>query len=221
MTTTKTFRIPDVNLDGLKASFVKLARKAAKLGLQAPTLTEMGEEFHPLLDEQNRPTGEMIRYVVVEVSGETPRLAGWTFVATLEGMEGEVMVRTVPGQYVPTRYRNHDTCRNCDHCNVYRARSETFVLVNEGGEYKQVGRQCLADFLGGQNPHLLAEAAGFLCTAMELAEAAEEGGGLGVGGGDYISMSVFLSTTAMVIRKSGWMSKGTATKLNEANGVFV
>lgn len=217
---TKTFHIPSDNLEGLKAGFLKLTRKANKLGVAPPTLVEVGEEYRPVLDEKNQPTGEMIHFTVVEVSGETPRLAGWTFVATLEGMDGEVMVRAVPGQSLPVRFRNHDTCRNCDHCNVYRPRSETFVVVNDAGEYKQVGRQCLGDFLGGQNPQLLAEAASFLCTAMELAMAAEEGGGL-AGGGDYMSMSVFLATTAMVIRKSGWMSKGTAQKLNEANGVFV
>lgn len=83
----------------------------------------------------------------VDVALEQPTLGynGWTFVATLVFEEGGTVVRTVPGQECSYR----PTTKVCDQCHTDRYRNETFVVRNdETGEYKQVGRNCLALFFG-------------------------------------------------------------------------
>lgn len=69
---------------------------------------------------------------------------GWTFVATLVFEQGGTVVRTVPGE--TCSYRPTD--KVCDHCGTARERKETFVVRNADGEFKQVGRNCLALFFG-------------------------------------------------------------------------
>ncbi len=220
-TVANLFKIPEDNLADLQVKIAKLAKKAAKLGLEPITLA-VGEFVDvPVLDEDKQPTGVIRRIFDVLVSGPTPKLAGWEFVATLEGMEGEVMIRTTPSHNtkLPTRFRNYATVADCEHCKLRRRRAETFVLQHDDGRLVQVGRQCLGDFLGGQNPQAVAAMAEMLWSACEDATAAEEdesGGGGGFGGGsNRVSTIGWLSFVAAAIRKEGWMSKAKAQQINE------
>lgn len=221
MMNTAAFQIPEANLAGLQEKIAKLNKRAVKLGLD-PIAVEVGAFTDiPVLDKDDRPTGELIRKFTVTIIGAQPKLNGWSFVATLEGMEGEVLIRRSPAVEadLPTRFRNFETCTVCEHCKVNRRRSETFVLQNEAGEFKQVGRQCLVDFLGSSatDPMAAASYAELVWTAMEEAEAAGSGGGFG-GGDGLVSMNVFLAHVAMGCRMDGWMSRGAARKINEAAG---
>jgi hypothetical protein len=88
------------------------------------------------------------RYYEREVSLVTPSIGynGWRFVATLNFEQGGTVVRTVPGEELGG-YRPADQV--CDQCHTVRERLETFVVRNDvTGEYKQVGRNCLALFFG-------------------------------------------------------------------------
>jgi hypothetical protein len=49
----------------------------------------------------------------------------------------------------------------CDHCHTNRNRNETFVIVSDSGEYKQVGRNCLALYTGGLDAEGCAQFAEF------------------------------------------------------------
>jgi hypothetical protein len=76
-------------------------------------------------------------------------------------------------------------------------------------EYKQVGRNCLADFIGC-DPHLAASMAEILASAGSYAEACEDGEGMGNGTKTYRTLSSFLPYVALSIRTSGWLPKGKA-----------
>jgi hypothetical protein len=80
--------------------------------------------------------------------------------------------------------------------------------------YSQVGRNCLADFIGF-DPAAAASMAELLASAGAFASACEddglhEGGGYGGGEKVYWTISEFLPHVAVMIRKGGWLSKGKA-----------
>lgn len=167
------------------------------------------------------------KYIVIELTGAVPRLAGWDFVATLQHLEvdGEVanMLRIVPGfeGNLPVEFRDCGP-ENCDHCKkVIRSRKETFVVRNvETGKWLQVGRNCTQDFLGGKDPHAVAAMLELMQRAGDLCSGAEEDGW---GGGGRIQdrgpMSEFLTWVAACVRIDGWISRGKARMLDETRGV--
>ncbi len=90
-------------------------------------------------------------HIEFEITGEMPVLKGWRLLAVLNHADAdEIIVNVVPGEELPEKYRESYTC---EHCNTNRYRKDTFVVQHENGEYKQVGRQCLADFIGDTDPH--------------------------------------------------------------------
>lgn len=167
-------------------------------------------------------TGGRMAWHEVTVTGESPRLNGWAFVATLSPVpldDGTVenFVRALPGERCPDHFRK-DVGR-CDHCNAARRRNETFVLRDEAtDEYKVVGRQCLKDFLGhNADPHALAGAAELLARLDDLCRGAKAEG-WGGGGGEWgWTAETFLSQTAAVIRRDGWLGKTKARDLGRLN----
>lgn len=151
---TKTYLIPQQNIATLQADFAKLAKKAEKIGCAAPTLT-IGETISVKIGNTVHGDELYAQKVQVTVSGEAPKLNGWSFVGVVESVEGSTVLRSIPGQQIPEYYRHADPC-NCDHCNVNRRRNSTFIVKSESGEYKQVGKQCLSDFLDHANPEHVA-----------------------------------------------------------------
>lgn len=131
-------------LGELREVIIKANKRLAKAGI--------AERFNLLVGQPyeyrwTSDTGFAMSERRVDVSLETPSLGynGWTFVATLIFEEGGTVVRTVPGQSCDYR----PTSKVCDQCHTDRYRNETFVVRNdETGEYKQVGRNCLALFFG-------------------------------------------------------------------------
>ena len=76
-------------------------------------------------------------------------------------------------------------------------------------KYAQVGRNCLADFLGF-DPHGAASMAEILASCDAFAGACE-GESFGQGGSsNYYSIAGYLPWVAMTIRTEGWLSKGKA-----------
>ena len=75
------------------------------------------------------------------------KVGDYTVVAELEHTgNGNIITRFGTDVELPTYYRDCDC--NCEHCNTYRNRKNTFVLLDAKGNYKQVGKSCLNDFIG-------------------------------------------------------------------------
>lgn len=200
------FRVPEHNLPGLRERLEKLSRRCAKLGQPAITVREVGRSEHKITDERGR-TLRVIPLVHVTIEGPTPKLAGWTFLCTIDhaGEAGNIL-RTVPGATVPLQYR--EAPPTCDHCKALRRRNDTFIVRHDDGRVAQVGRQCLRDFLGHQSPEAVAAVAEFLALAGDYFEGAEGGeeGGCGSGSG-RIPLDTFLAYVSRVIRADGWVSR--------------
>ncbi len=162
-------------------------------------------------------TGRAATWYKVEVTGTTPSLNGWEFVAILEPMATDTaevlnLVSTLPGQECPSEYRK--LIGHCDHCQTHRKRNQTFVVRSETEGHKCVGRQCLKDFLGyNADPHALAQQAEMLAGLRTLCLEAsdEEGfGGYGSRVRDSWDLQMFLTKTACRIRLFGWLGRGKA-----------
>ncbi len=204
----RTFRIPQENLDDLRRTFERLNRRALKLGIAPITWTE-GEPF-PVPRDRDR-LGAVISWtmaVPVTIEASPIVLDGWSLAAVLEPAEHGTLTRRVPGATLDLApFRTVDATW-CDHCRTSRRRTETFVVVHEGGDLKRVGRQCLKDFLGHESAAMLAGAAEHLLDAFALAEEAEERGA--AGGGVVLPATLpFLAMVARMIRENGWVPRSS------------
>lgn len=203
-----TYRIPAVNLPALEAAIADLNKRAAKLRMPPVVMIRVGTELVPTRNDLGFDFEREIALISIE--GEAPKFDGWGLVAAIERLEsGENLVRCVPGLECPVEYRN--TNSRCDHCNTVRYRREVFVLKHDDGRYCQVGRQCIADFLGRTSPHQIAECMECLWDIDQLASEAEHEF-WGDGGGRVRAFNTieFLTTAAICIRKIGWISAKTA-----------
>jgi len=142
------------------------------------------------------------------ILGETPRYAGWSFLASLEHLDGENITRTVPGETLPAQYRTRGP--QCDHCRLARRRNDTYVLRHEDGRVIQVGSTCIADFLGSDDAGKIADAASMLAAARGLAEdGCEDGMGGGSDSGDR-TLAEYFPLVAWAVRVVGWTSRTAA-----------
>lgn len=238
-TETKTYSVPADNAETLAAKIERISRRCVKLGLAPVEMVKVGEEDIAFVSrweqgervlfrasEENLAgkglwDGDKIvyrRYNTYTLAGVTPRLAGWEFVATLQHFTDDAgkfmnVLRTVPGFEgdLPARFRDADP-QNCDHCHTRRVRKDTYVVRStETGEFKQIGRNCVQDFVGGQDPHAIISALTAIQSAIACMTDAEEGGyGYGGGGTWRYGMVEFLNWVAACVRLDGWFSRTKA-----------
>jgi len=217
----RIYEIPSWNISKLHKEIEKINKRAKKWGVDEIKLIEHGELFrvHPAYSEavdigtMNYDQAPKIRLIKFSVHGGTPKIAGWQFFGTLDhfSLPGKVIISTVPGQTIPTQF--HNSTATCDHCNRIRRRTETFVVQHKDGNYKQVGRNCLRDFLGHDPSHLLSH----LQSVRLLVDSLDDEDKWMSGGSHqeyYLELDRILTLTAAVIRNHGWVAKSAASPEN-------
>lgn len=126
---------------------------------------------------------------------------GWQLAGIIDHKEG---LRTaIPGIPFPAQYL--DATDWCDHCKVVRGRNTTYIVQSATGEYKQVGQQCLAEFLGIDPERALAQ----IVLIDELTDMDEEAFG-GARGESQLTLKGFLAYVVAAINKRGWISSSAA-----------
>lgn len=195
----------------------KQARRSVRFGLDGFNLVvdhevvfEIDERVcngrRHVIPEGQRP---FVPYYAIRIDGTVPKFHGWTFAAKVELLPGENMslvhVSPVFTEPIPAQYRESDG--RCDHCCTARRRSAVFVLHHEDGRWMQVGRSCIADFLGS---HALAsiEAMQWLGEIREMGDA--DDWSEGPRGRQLFRVMDVLATTVQVIASNGWMSRSRA-----------
>lgn len=164
-------------------------------------------------------TWRTVQLVDVEVTAERPALAGWEFLAVVEPLTGGNLIRQVPGAQIAEgelgRWR--EGALRCDHCQTIRRRTETFVVRADGsdpavaaGTYRQVGRNCLAAFLGGRSPAAIVAALSWIDLVRDAAGEPDEGGGWFGRAPAVYDPAQFLAWVCGVIREEGWLSRHAA-----------
>lgn len=196
------YRIPAVNFYGLSDKIAKMNKRAAKLGVTPISLNVLRWEAQTVKDELTAME-TIERFAVVDILGEAPKMAGWTFQAKVEPHNGYNLVKLMPGVVdVPKAYYAADM--GCDHCGMDRRRNEVFVVKHDDGRYAQVGRTCLADFLGGQSPEILAARAEWM---LALDSAMREAGDYGSRGFDYVNVEEFVALCSAFGRYEGFVTR--------------
>jgi hypothetical protein len=210
------FTIPPDNIARLEKEIAKLNRRAVKLGFPEMSIEIVRTHMipHPdyvamynqgLIPKNRIP---MIEMRDIKIIGDPIKIEGYELMGTLDhySIPGSVIVRTVPGQTIPTEFHNRDA--TCDHCGKKRYRVETFVLQNsETGEHVAVGRQCVRDFIG-YNVSALAR---FLERWRTLTGSLTDEDG-GWSGGRHVPLfdkAGVLATTFGVIRVNGWKARSS------------
>lgn len=217
---TKDYEIPKHQMSILTAQIKKLNKRAAKIGCAPITIEVISERTETITHTHSNISGlpsfeKVCVYTKVRIKGETPKYKGWNFAATIQHLPavGKTkafdIVRSLPDVEIPKYFRNQ---QNCDYCGHNRYRKDTFVIQHEDGTWKQVGRQCLRDFLGHQSPHALAEQAQLITDALDLMENAEKGEDCfkNFREPQYFSLKFYLEWVAGVIRVCGWVSRSNA-----------
>lgn len=223
----ETFKVPEQNLALLKERIAKLNKKAAKLSCSPISINIVKTIEVPIYArpengyasyESYKPRVIGYRNVFeLTVTGAAPKINGWEFIAVIqptldeEGNQLGNILRGVPGASceVPVEYRKATSA--CDHCKTSRRRNETFILHSDSGETKQVGRQCLRDFLGHTSPETLCAIAQMLMDAADCASDSErdEFGG-SARSVEHFQADEILALAACSIRLNGWRSNKTA-----------
>ncbi len=227
----EVFTIPSFNMERLIKEVNKLNNRAKKLGfpLMSINVVKQYEMPHPayvrmfnegLIKERQIP---MIKVSDLTIEGEAIKIEGYELMGTLDhySIPGSVIVRTVPGQSIPSEF--HDRDATCDHCGKKRYRIETFVLQeSDTDNYLAVGRQCVRDFIG----YDVASLARYLQRWRDLTESFSDEEDERWYGGRYVpafKKEEVLATTFGAIRVDGWRAKSacaedeTPTSVNVIN----
>lgn len=208
-----TFEVEVGFFQSFEVEFARLAKKAAKLGVLAPTYVVLARDkvYPAVIGEAGNVTRRARTVNVIQVSGQAPKLAGWTFVAALQHEVGGNIVRSIPGTTTTVVQDLRMAPAKCDHCKQARNRNDTYVVVNDDGRQVQVGRQCLKDFTGHDSPEAIARWAELLASFVT---ALDEGGEGGEGGGYHLeavtTLDAYFPYVIASIRLTGWMSRSKA-----------
>jgi len=153
-----TYQIPLVNMPWFQGRVQELNKKAVKLGTDPITFEVLRTWTKKTKDSEGRPYEKIMNQV--SISGIAPKLDGWSFLGTIQHTDNGNILRAIKEVTIPVEYRN--VKRACDHCNKDRNRKDTYLVVNESNEFKQLGKACLKDYTGHISPAFLAAMAEFI-----------------------------------------------------------
>lgn len=191
-------------LSDAQSKIEKLNKRARKLGVPEVIL-----EVVPGSEQIKKDGNDNYKTIDVVLVGEKIKLAGWHFAATIQHTGEGNIVRRVPGSdenAVDLKdYREVEPM--CDHCRMLRRRNDTYIVVNDEGETKQVGSSCLRDFLGADPASALWMAQFLIDLDAEFESEYSEPGERTV---SYYKIETYLGWVSASIRNSGWLSRGKA-----------
>lgn len=207
------YHVPAHNWEMLQGKIGEMNRRAARLGCEPITL-RIVDEYEVERKRDRTKIKYKVRYFRVEATGQTPKLNGWRLMAAIEKQDtGENILRCVPGVSLPESFRTTDA--HCDHCRSERRRKEVFILQHDDGHYAQVGRQCIADFLGHQSvENICGRAEWDFDLSKELDEAGDEDY-CGRRGETVVNMIEYVTAAAICVRRLGWISRSKAAELGD------
>lgn len=191
---TKTYMIPEENVENLEKRLNAAARKIRKINpALEPTMTK---DDHTIVlirkievipsDCRTISSVKKVPYEAREIAINIPDGAvfaenGWVFRGTVEasGVDGKNFInfpimKDKDRDPVPTKYFSSNPC-SCDYCKTNRQRNKTYLVVNrETGEWKQLGKECLKLFVTGIDIDAIATFESFIKEAEDAANPGDE-----------------------------------------------
>lgn len=191
-----TAQIAPRKIEALRHAVEKVNGKAARMGVEPLTL-EIGEVM------ERKENGRVILYHDATITGTLPKIGGWTVVARIDhtGPRNIIVSTGEIEAEIDPKWRTAEP--NCDHCEHQRVRNDTFLLVNEAGEWKQVGRNCLSDFAGSDSPWKILRL--FLEMGRIVGNLEDEGSERSAS--PYIVTAEYLAHVVALVTEHGWYSR--------------
>lgn len=145
MTNQATHTIEAGRQDLVLSRLADINKRAEKLGLPEMTVS-FGEPFW--LKVTVAPgVARRVWFVKATLTGSVPRVNGFALLAAIEHTEAGNLILKAPCAH-DREFPEWQTCTaGCDHCGFNRDRKSTFFVESESGEIKQIGRNCLADYV--------------------------------------------------------------------------
>jgi hypothetical protein len=189
-------------------------KRAARLKVPVPSLT-VGEPRlipDPIWDGPSEDAPLISASLVTIEAPEHLGLPGWSLLARIDSLpDGSPLIVRAPGtEEVPLP--DVEAMNLCVHCGKARRRNETFLVSGPEG-IRQVGRNCLKDFLGA-SPEAL------LWWFRWTLEQREWMGGLG-SDEQWTRLDLLLSTASQVAAHGGYMSKSKQEAIMAEQGRWV
>ena len=216
------FWIPVQNLSELSSRVDKINKRATKLK-QDPLELIVHRNKYKFITDVDDP---LVKYklVQVELIGKTPKIEGWRPLASIKSLPTDSGFNNVvtpigadAARYLPEKFWTIEP--KCEHCNLNRRRVRTVLLMDDDGVIKQIGRQCLKDFVGYGNPESLLRMFESIASLMDDIKLLQDPDYLDLGYDDgtskYVDVGEFMAYAALAIRKYGWVSRKKAEELHE------
>lgn len=195
------YTIPATNIGSLREKIAKLNKKAIKLGCDPITFDVVKRFTREVTGETGLPYDRT--FYEVNVDGIAPQLNGFVFVAKVEPHEKGNIVKCLPNETAPEWAWSCGM--NCHHCKTNRQRNEVFIVRNVNtGEFVLLGRNCLADYLGGTSPEAMARRAEF---DIELGQLFDEEGNYGSFASQSFDTVEFVCVCRAVSRCIGFVTR--------------
>lgn len=206
-----TYSIPEMNMESLEKKLTRIRNKAAKYGCDFK-YEKIGEHFEEktitdwddvigVINGQTvyRKWKETIKYIDIDVEGNAA-INGWKFAASLEFTEAGNIIKGTGEVEIPQRY--YDCAPWCEHCKTSRDRRHSYIVYNEDGEFKQVGKSCLRDFTGGLSAEYVAQIESFIKEVEEARDISYYGFSK-----TYFDVEDFMVFAAETIRLFGYCKR--------------
>lgn len=194
--------IPAFKKSSIEKRLDKLIKKAKKYGNEDITAHYSEPYIKEVVDYK---TGEKVKIsvITVSISGDAPKIDGHKFLGRVEILDGKNAVHSVTSTPINIEFRVHDG--ECDHCNTKRRRKDVYVFENSNGGQMAIGRSCMRDYLGIDDPKEIVHRASFYESLSEF----DEDEKFTMPSGMHKTSSI-IETTIAIINKYGWVSKAKA-----------
>jgi hypothetical protein len=190
------YNIPLENMPQFAQKIDKLAKRAKKLGLVGPVISEVGTHMQS-------HNGDYVEVVEVEMTfGDEVKIQGWKLLAKIEHLPTGNLIKA----FAEMDPKWRDAEPNCEHCNQNRRRNVTYILSNE--REIQVGSTCLKDFTGHADAEALAD---YFAQIQELEEIDEFGYDPDAAySTKLVRVEKYLAYVAMSVHERGYVSRKKA-----------
>lgn len=198
----------------------KLVVKAAKYGNEQIHFKKVAETTSEVEMKAFNPHGDYVLQkvkvpaVIYELTGAAPKIEGYDFLARIEFLaeNNATLVHEVPGaeDRMQQKFRNTDT--TCEHCHTVRKRKDVYIVEETAtGKQLQIGRTCLRDYLGIDNPNNIVKQFEFL---QDFTSSFRED--YGINYGSYLYDHNIMTVANAAIRIHGYQNEGgTASLVND------
>lgn len=132
------------DVDNFETKVKQLNRRLRKLGSPEISFVQTGKENQTYKGLHWYDPDITVTLYLFDIVYPVFKINGWKFVGTVDHVEH--LLHSVKGIAIPEHYRTGDP--NCDHCRMDRQRHETAIMINDAGEFMQLGKSCLSLYFG-------------------------------------------------------------------------